>query len=83
MKHPDLKGFDAEEQQEWLDALDGVLKRDGVAAASALLQSLAGQLIMTGASQPFLCLRPIVIPSRLPMRRPCPGIFSWSDAFAV
>ncbi len=53
MKHPDLKGFDAEEQQEWLDALDGVLKREGVAAASALLQSLAGQLTMTGASLPF------------------------------
>ena len=53
MKHPDLKGFDAEEQQEWLDALDGVLKREGVAAASALLQSLAGQLTMTGSSQPF------------------------------
>ena len=53
MKHPDLRGFDAEEQQEWLDALDGVLKRDGVAAASALLQSLAGRLTQTGASLPF------------------------------
>ena len=53
MKDPDLQGFDAEEQQEWLDALDGVLKREGVAAASALLQSLAGQLTMTGASLPF------------------------------
>ena len=42
MKHPDLQGFDAEEQEEWLDALEGVLKREGVAAASALLQSLAG-----------------------------------------
>ena len=39
MKHPDLQGFDAEEQEEWLEALDGVLKREGVAAASALLQS--------------------------------------------
>ena len=53
MKHPDLQGFDAEEQQEWLDALDGVLKREGVAAASALLQSLAGRLTQTGASLPF------------------------------
>ena len=53
MKHPDLRGFDAEEQQEWLDALDGVLKREGVAAASALLQSLAGRLTQTGASLPF------------------------------
>ena len=53
MKHPDLQGFDAEEQQEWLDALDGVLKREGVAAASALLQSLAGRLTQTGASVPF------------------------------
>ena len=53
MKHPDLQGFDAEEQQEWLDALDGVLKREGLAAASALLQSLAGRLTQTGASLPF------------------------------
>jgi len=53
VKHPDLQGFDAEEQQEWLDALDGVLKREGVAAASALLQSLAGRLTQTGASLPF------------------------------
>ena len=53
MKHPDLRGFDAEEQQEWLDALDGVLKREGVAAASALLQSLAGRITQTGASLPF------------------------------
>ncbi|MAA49102.1 MAG: pyruvate dehydrogenase (acetyl-transferring), homodimeric type [Gammaproteobacteria bacterium] len=48
-----MQGFDAEEQQEWLDALDGVLKREGVAAASALLQSLAGRLTQTGASLPF------------------------------
>ncbi len=53
MKHPDLRGFDTEEQQEWFDALDGVLKREGVAAASALLQSLAEKLTMTGASLPF------------------------------
>lgn len=53
MKHPDLQGFDAEEQQEWLDALDGVLKREGVAAAFALLQSLAGRLTESGASLPF------------------------------
>ena len=53
MKHPDLRGFDTEEQQEWFDALDGVLKREGAAAASALLQSLAEKLTMTGASLPF------------------------------
>ena len=53
MKHPDLQGFDADEQQEWLDALEGVLNREGVAAASALLQSLADRLTLTGASLPF------------------------------
>ena len=58
MKHPDLQGFDAEEQEEWLDALDGVLKREGVAAASALLQSLAGRLTRTGASLPFAVSTP-------------------------
>ena len=58
MKHPDLRGFDAEEQQEWLDALDGVLKREGVAAASALLQSLAGRITQTGASLPFTVSTP-------------------------
>ena len=58
MKHPDLQGFDAEEQEEWLDALEGVLKREGVAAASALLQSLAGRLTRTGASLPFAVSTP-------------------------
>ena len=58
MKHPDLQGFDAEEQEEWLDALEGVLKREGVAAASALLQSLAGLLTRTGASLPFAVSTP-------------------------
>ena len=58
MKHPDLQGFDAEEQQEWLDALEGVLQREGVAAASALLQSLAGRLTRTGASLPFAVSTP-------------------------
>jgi pyruvate dehydrogenase E1 component len=58
VKHPDLQGFDAEEQEEWLDALEGVLKREGVAAASALLQSLAGRLTRTGASLPFAVSTP-------------------------
>ena len=58
MKHPDLQGFDAVEQEEWLDALEGVLKREGVAAASALLQSLAGRLTRTGASLPFAVSTP-------------------------
>ena len=58
MNHPDLKGFDAEEQEEWLEALEGVLKREGVAAASALLQSLAGRLTRTGASLPFAVSTP-------------------------
>ena len=58
MKHPDLQGFDAEEQEEWLDALEGVLKRECVAAASALLQSLAGRLTLTGASLPFAVSTP-------------------------
>ena len=58
MKHPDLQGFDAEEQEEWLDALEGVLKREGVATASALLQSLAGRLTRTGASLPFAVSTP-------------------------
>ena len=58
MKHPDLQGFDAEEQEEWLDALEGVLKREGVAAASALLQSLAGRLTRTGVSLPFAVSTP-------------------------
>ena len=58
MKHLDLQGFDAEEHEEWLDALEGVLKREGVAAASALLQSLAGRLTRTGASLPFAVSTP-------------------------
>ena len=58
MNHPDLEGFDAQEQQEWLDALEGVLKREGVAAASALLQNLAGRLTQTGASLPFAVSTP-------------------------
>ena len=58
MNHPDLKGFDVEEQEEWLEALEGVLKREGVAAASALLQSLAGRLTRTGASLPFAVSTP-------------------------
>ncbi|MAW42629.1 MAG: pyruvate dehydrogenase (acetyl-transferring), homodimeric type [Gammaproteobacteria bacterium TMED243] len=53
-----MQGFDAEEQEEWLDALEGVLKREGVAAASALLQSLAGRLTRTGASLPFAVSTP-------------------------
>ena len=73
MKHPDLQGFDAEEQEEWLDALDGVLKREGVAAASALLQSLAGRLTRTGASLPFAVSTPYrnTIPSE--DETPMPG----------
>ena len=73
MKHPDLQGFDAEEQEEWLDALEGVLKREGVAAASALLQSLAGRLTRTGASLPFAVSTPYrnTIPSTDEM--PMPG----------
>ena len=56
MKHPDLQGFDAEEQEEWLDALEGVLKREGVAAASALLSS--GLVLSAfGALADFLRLR--------------------------
>lgn len=58
MNQPDLSGFDPQEQEEWLEALEGVLKRDGVAAASALLQSLAGRLTRTGASLPFAVSTP-------------------------
>ncbi len=83
MKHPDLQGFDAEEQQEWLDALDGVLKREGVAAASALLQSLAGRLTQTGASLPFPCRRHIATPFRLLMRPRCQATYLWSGVYAA
>lgn len=73
MNHPDLHGFDAEEQQEWLDALEGVLKREGVAAASALLQSLAGRLTQTGASLPFAVFTPYRNTIPVAEESPMPG----------
>ena len=57
MKHPDLQGFDAEEQEEWLDALDGVLKRR-VCAAACFVAKFGGALTRTGASLPFAVSTP-------------------------
>ncbi len=50
--------LDAEEVAEWLDALDGVLKRDGVAGAKDLLRRLSSELTKTGASLPYTVTTP-------------------------
>ena len=43
MKHPDLQGFDAEEQEEWLDALEGfeARRRSGGLCSAAKLGGAA------------------------------------------
>ena len=50
--------LDVEEIQEWVDALDGVLKRDGVAGATQLLRTLSAELTKTGASLPYTVSTP-------------------------
>ena len=50
--------LDVEEIQEWIDALDGVLKRDGIAGATQLLRTLSAELTKTGASLPYTVSTP-------------------------
>lgn len=50
--------LDVEEIQEWVDALEGVLKRDGVAGATQLLRTLSAELTKTGASLPYKVTTP-------------------------
>jgi pyruvate dehydrogenase E1 component len=50
--------LDVEEIQEWVDALKGVLKRDGVAGATQLLCTLSAELTKTGASLPYKVTTP-------------------------
>jgi pyruvate dehydrogenase E1 component len=50
--------LDVEEIQEWVDALEGVLKRDGVAGATQLLRTLSAELTKTGASLPYTVSTP-------------------------
>ncbi len=50
--------LDVEEIQEWIDALDGVLKRDGIAGATQLLRTLSAELTKTGSSLPYTVSTP-------------------------
>ena len=75
--------LDVEEIQEWVDALDGVLKRDGVAGATQLLRTLSAELTKPVLVCPIPYPPLIEIPF-LPRKRPsCPAIYLWSGVFAV
>ena len=83
MKHPDLQGFDAEEQEEWLDALEGVLKREGVAAALLCCKAWRGGLRGPERVCHLRYRRPIAIPFLRRTKCRCPATCSWSVVSAV
>ena len=53
-----LEDLDAEETKEWLEALESVLDREGVARASFLLERLSSRLAQVGARLPYTITTP-------------------------
>ena len=49
----DIPDVDPQETQEWLDALDGVIRQEGVERAHFLLEQLVDKARRNGAYLPF------------------------------
>ncbi len=53
-----IRDIDSGETQDWLDALEHVLKTQGIERANFLLQRLSARMTMTGASLPYTITTP-------------------------
>jgi len=63
---------DPQETQEWIEAIEAVIERDGVERAHYLLRNLAERAVTSGAESPYLATTPYIntIPPELQVRSP-------------
>ena len=65
--------LDVQEQQEWLDALDSVVREGGVAAGEALINALSQHAENTGVPLPLAITTPFRNTIAPANERPMPG----------
>ena len=67
-----VKDIDPEETNEWIESLEGVVKRDGAERAHYLLTQLIDQAYIAGSTIPFTQKTPYVntIPTELEAKSP-------------
>ena len=69
---PNINDIDPEETNEWIESLEGVVKRDGAERAHYLLTQLIDQAYIAGSTIPFTQKTPYVntIPTELEAKSP-------------
>ena len=63
---------DPQETQEWIEAIEAVIERDGLERAHYLLRNLAERAVTSGVESPYLATTPYIntIPPELQVRSP-------------
>jgi pyruvate dehydrogenase E1 component len=63
---------DPQETQEWIEAIEAVIERDGLERAHYLLRNLAERAVTSGVESPYLATTPYIntIPPEEEARRP-------------